>query len=288
QVVGDKRFVYDGLDLIADLNKFDQVVASYTNGLGIDDPLIMRWNGNDYFYHKNHLGSVTMITDDEGEDNPLAKTYQYDAYGNVLSASGSLAYNPFLFTGRERHVASGLYYYRARWYDPQLGRFMNQDPIGDLGGLNLYAYVGNDPVSRIDPLGLEGLFSPLALSPQLGSEIGEAFSESIDYYHGMYERAHEIRSQAQQNFPDVVEDDFPRHYTASYQLAEEYGTGNARLAGIANEVQGLLLYDTRLFLHSLFGNRPFAFSLTDLYVNEMAFEDVENKRANRCLAAQNR
>jgi len=142
-VVGDKRYVYDGLDLIADLNKFDQVVASYTNGLGIDDPLIMRWNGDDYFYHKDHLGSVTMITDDEGEDDPPAKKYQYDAYGNIRGMTGSLTYNTLTYTARERHVASGLYYYRARFYDPQLGRFITPDPIGHLGGMNLYAYVGN-------------------------------------------------------------------------------------------------------------------------------------------------
>jgi len=151
-VTGDKRFVYDGLDLIADLNSSDQVVASYTNGLGIDDPLIMRWNSNNYFYHKNHLGSVTDITDSSGA---IVKSYQYDAYGNVLSAPGAFNQNTLTYTARERHVASGLYYYRARWYDPQLGRFMNQDPIGYLGGPNLYVYVLNDPVNLIDPLGLE-------------------------------------------------------------------------------------------------------------------------------------
>jgi RHS repeat-associated protein len=81
-----------------------------------------------------------------------------DAYGNVLSAPGALTYNTLTYTARERHVASGLYYYRARFYDPQLGRFMNQDPIGILGGVNLYAYASNGPVNWRDPLGLENVY----------------------------------------------------------------------------------------------------------------------------------
>jgi len=133
------------------LNSSDQVVASYTNGLGIDDPLVMRYQGNNYFYHKNHLGSVTDITDSSGA---IVKSYQYDAYGNVLSAPGALTYNTLTYTARERHVASGLYYYRARWYDPQLGRFITQDPIYWAGGINLYSYVGNNPINFVDPIGL--------------------------------------------------------------------------------------------------------------------------------------
>jgi RHS repeat-associated protein len=60
-----------------------------------------------------------MITDAEGEDDPPAKKYQYDAYGNILSAPGAFNQNRLTYTARARHVASGLYYYRARFYDPQ-------------------------------------------------------------------------------------------------------------------------------------------------------------------------
>jgi RHS repeat-associated protein len=82
------------------------------------------------------------------------KSYDYDAFGNILGEDGSLAHNAFTYTGREYHPRSGLYYYRSRWYDPEIGRFITQDPIGFLGGTNLYAYVGNSPVVFIDPLGL--------------------------------------------------------------------------------------------------------------------------------------
>ncbi|MEW6609965.1 MAG: RHS repeat-associated core domain-containing protein, partial [bacterium] len=62
--------------------------------------------------------------------------------------------NSYLFTGREIDAESGLYYYRARYYDSEVGRFVTQDPIGFEGGINLYAYVGNNPINLIDPTGL--------------------------------------------------------------------------------------------------------------------------------------
>jgi RHS repeat-associated protein len=150
--MSETRYVYDGLDLIAELDGNNAVIASYTHGPGLDDPLLMRYGGYDYFYHKNHLGSITAMTD---ISQNIVKSYEYDAFGNILSETGSLAHNPFTYTGREYHVPSGLYYYRARFYDPQLGRFITQDPIGHLGGMNLYVYVGNAPVILVDPLGLD-------------------------------------------------------------------------------------------------------------------------------------
>ncbi|GAB4351248.1 MAG: hypothetical protein Kow0099_35260 [Candidatus Abyssubacteria bacterium] len=91
------------------------------------------------------------MTDMNGQ---TAKSYEYDAYGNILQETGPSLTGGFTYTARELHTRSGLYYYRARFYDPRTGRFLTQDPIGHLGGVNLYAYVGNDGVNFIDPLGL--------------------------------------------------------------------------------------------------------------------------------------
>lgn len=106
-----------------------------------------RW-GKLYFA-TDHLNSTRALTDAGGN---VVETEQYDAFGG--GAGSQLTH--YGYTGRERDADTGLYYYRARWYDPQLGRFISKDPIGFKGGdINLYAYVGNNPVTYTDPKGLE-------------------------------------------------------------------------------------------------------------------------------------
>jgi len=154
-VTGERHYVYDGLDLIAELDEDNHLVARYTYGPEIDNPISVRLYGpvvaGDYFYHKNHQGSITEITD---SNQSIVKQYKYDAYGMKYYESGLPLTDEFAYTARELHDRTGLYYYRSRFYSPQLGRFISQDPIGLLGGTNLYAYVGNNPVNLIDPLGL--------------------------------------------------------------------------------------------------------------------------------------
>ena len=81
-----------------------------------------------------------------GISGAFQATYEYDAFGNLESSSGSLA-NAYTYTGRERD-ASGLYYYRARYYLPPAGRFLTPDPIGLAGGVDPYVYVRSNPVAR--------------------------------------------------------------------------------------------------------------------------------------------
>ena len=114
--------------------------------------------GNYYYYHYDGLGSARGITDSSGR---IVETYTYDVYGKptIYNATHteiteSQIGNTYYFTGREFDFSLGLYYYRNRYYNPELGRFMSPDPLGPVDGPNLYTYVGNNPVNYIDPLGL--------------------------------------------------------------------------------------------------------------------------------------
>jgi RHS repeat-associated protein len=88
----------------------------------------------------------------------FGQAYAYSAYGETV-ALGPDGGNPLQYTGREND-GTGLYYYRARYYDPLLKRFIAEDPIGTEGGINLYAYVGGNPISYVDPLGLQAIPVP--------------------------------------------------------------------------------------------------------------------------------
>ncbi len=144
-------YIYLGYNLAQELDGSGAVIASYTYD-GLDRPVSMWRNGQTYFYLLDHLGSVLGLVDENGA---VAATYRYDLWGSVISSTGTLT-NPLRFTAREWDEESGLYFYRARYYDPQVGRFISRDPIGVRGGINLYAYVENDPTNRIDPSGLGG------------------------------------------------------------------------------------------------------------------------------------
>jgi RHS repeat-associated protein len=145
------RYVYDGPNIITEYDGNGNVKNGYIHNLAIDDPLAVQQDSNAYFYHKDGLGSVTSLTDSTGS---VVNSYTYKSFGEIYSQTGSLQ-QPFTFTGRELDLESGLYYYRARYYDPKIGRFWTKDPIGLAGGdVNLYRYVGNNPIRYIDPWGL--------------------------------------------------------------------------------------------------------------------------------------
>lgn len=103
----------------------------------------------------DHLGSVRDLVDSSGD---LQNHLVYDSFGNITSESNDAVDHIFGYTGRERDEESHLNYYRARYYDPEAGRFISNDPIGfSAGDANLYRYVGNQPTTFTDPSGLEGM-----------------------------------------------------------------------------------------------------------------------------------
>jgi RHS repeat-associated protein len=102
------------------------------------------------YYQQDAIGSVSAVSNSAGA---LVNTYTYDSFGKLTASSGTLA-NPFQYTGREFDPETGIYEYRNRYYDPSLGRFLNEDPTGFGGGVNFYAYVRNQPTRATDPFGL--------------------------------------------------------------------------------------------------------------------------------------
>ncbi len=139
------QFIYDGLDIAQQLDSLG--TTSYLRSLEIDETFsFTNRNGTDFSIY-DPLGSTLAVTDQTS--NPVVQ-YTYEPFGRTSSTDPSFP-NPFQFTGREND-ATGLYYYRARYYHPGLQRFISEDPLR--ASLNVYTYVGNSPLLASDPFGL--------------------------------------------------------------------------------------------------------------------------------------
>lgn len=165
------RYVYDGMNVIEERNGANAVLRQFVHGQAIDQPLLMDAAGARSHYLQDALGSVVGLMDDEGR---LVEGYLYDAYGTTVvlqpGAAGNITWgledliaetsalgNPYGFTGQRLDSETGLYYYRARYYDAETGLFLGRDPIGMWGDAsnlgNGYTYVANNALRYTDPTG---------------------------------------------------------------------------------------------------------------------------------------
>jgi RHS repeat-associated protein len=166
-LTSETRYIYDGYRVIQERDSNNVPVVSYTRGTDLSGTLegaggiaglLARSSGyssgnwtSHAYYHADGGGNITYLVD---SSQNLAASYRYDPYGNTVSSSGTLANaNVYRFSSKEIHVNSGMYYFLYRFYDPNLQRWINKDPIDERGGLNLYRFCRNNSVTAIDSNG---------------------------------------------------------------------------------------------------------------------------------------
>jgi RHS repeat-associated protein len=187
------RYIYDLEDIVEERDGNNVLMFRYVHGPGIDEPLARRSvvAGQTVFFHIDALGSIADVAS-AGPTVEVSSAYRYDSYGNPLLGANS---SGFAFAGREWDAETGLYFYRARYYEPTQGRFVSEDPIGLLGGSHYYLYVRGNPLLWVDPLGLvegspQNLARRAAIARIAESYIGShAWAKSVrkeDFPVGVY------------------------------------------------------------------------------------------------------
>lgn len=175
------------------------IVTEYLHGPGIDEPIAMIKGGQTYYYHADGLGSIIAITDSSGR---VMQRYEYNSFGEITYQQDPNFKQSYTYTGREYDEESGLYYYRARYYNPKIGRFISEDPSLTPGsrnipfllhrqfknpqGLNPFNYVGNNSPNNTDPTGLmKGLLGgPIEKGGHIYEGGKDALEGAIDLYEG--------------------------------------------------------------------------------------------------------
>ena len=137
-------------NLLEEVDNSGNVLTRYTDTFNLDEALSEIRSGTTSYYEADGIGSTTSLSSSAAA---LVNTYTYDSFGKLTASTGTLT-NPFQFTGREFDPETGIYQYRARYYDQTLGRFLSEDPAGFDGGRTFYSYVRNNPELLIDPTGL--------------------------------------------------------------------------------------------------------------------------------------
>jgi len=183
----ETRYVYDGYLAIQERDSNNVARVTYTRGLDLSATLagaggigglLARTDGNgSTFYHADGAGNVTALMD--GQQN-MAARYLYSPFGRLIGKWGPMADgNVMQFSSMPVHRQSGLNLYPFRAYDPSLQQFISRDPIGEMGGLNLYRFVYNNPLKWVDPWGFQGAQLELDLEREFEGEITRELREGL-------------------------------------------------------------------------------------------------------------
>jgi RHS repeat-associated protein len=155
-------YLYDGDNTIVEMDNSGNVLTKFTEGNHVDEWFAEMQSGTTTYYEIDGGDSVTSLSSGLGA---LTNTYTFDSLGNLTNFTGTLS-NPFRYTGREFDSETSLNFYRARYYDQNVGRFISEDPIGFGSGTHFYKYARNNPVLLDDPF---GLWTTTGYGPQPGA-----------------------------------------------------------------------------------------------------------------------
>ena len=167
QQTNEIHYVYDRMVVIQERDALNSPKITYSRGNDLSGGLqgaggiggllarteMTAYGQNHAYYHSDKMGNITTLL---SPSQQIAARYTYTPFGSTLSAIGPLAQaNVYQFSSKELHPNSGLYYYGYRFFDPSTQRWLNRDPLGEEGGLNLYGFVGNNPMMYVDLYGLD-------------------------------------------------------------------------------------------------------------------------------------
>jgi RHS repeat-associated protein len=213
------KFVYDSWNVIAELDGSNALTRSFVWGSdvsgknaagGIGGLLLINEGGATYQAGYDGNGNVGLLV--KSSDGSIAASYEYDAFGNVLKATGDYASrNPFRFSTKYADEETGLVYYGLRYVNAQTGKWLSRDPIAEQGSSNLYLYNDNDPVNLVDAIGLQqnphtdGWLGPIADAFKFKHYIKS--SPNWDFArHTMYRSFHTMTLRVCMNSKDAIEE----------------------------------------------------------------------------------
>jgi RHS repeat-associated protein len=195
-LASETRYVYDGMRVIQERTSNGVPTVAYTRGPDLSGTLEgtggiggllarSEWDGSAWsrhaFYHSDGVGNVTALAVPNGSEIVLAGSYRYDPFGRLIGTpSGLAAINTQRFSSKDWHNASGFYSFGYRFYDPDTQRWLNRDPMGERGGINVYGYVYNNPVNLIDPTGEFAILIPAAYYGYAAAIAGVAYLATSD------------------------------------------------------------------------------------------------------------
>jgi RHS repeat-associated protein len=196
------HYVFEGTEPIFEKNTSTGKIKNFIYALGkhlarVDgheatvDGKIVQIVDNTYYYHTDHLGSVRAVTNSTGT---VVWNADYQAFGTQFGKNKvdpNFEEDDVAFTGKEIDKDTGLYYFNARWYDSETGRFIQEDPVGDPNNPNLYSYAANNPLNRVDPSGLES-YEPGCETNDDGSTTDTA--TGITTYYNSIQKSSEIKT----------------------------------------------------------------------------------------------